>query len=76
MLFVDPPYDKVLFYDLAKKIVESGRMNDEGIIVCEHDKTVKLESDLGTFSLTRRETYGSTVISIYRKRREEGDSIE
>ncbi|WP_391208362.1 16S rRNA (guanine(966)-N(2))-methyltransferase RsmD [Psychrobacillus sp. L4] len=71
LLFVDPPYNKILFYDLAKKIVETGCMNDTGIIVCEHDKTVDLETDLGTFTLVKREIYGSTIISIYRKRIEE-----
>ncbi|WP_313891392.1 16S rRNA (guanine(966)-N(2))-methyltransferase RsmD [Psychrobacillus sp.] len=76
LLFVDPPYDKVVFYDFAKKIVENGCMTDSAIIVCEHEKTVKLDDDLGDFSLTRRETYGSTVISIYRKRTEEENSVE
>ncbi|TQR17837.1 16S rRNA (guanine(966)-N(2))-methyltransferase RsmD [Psychrobacillus vulpis] len=73
LLFVDPPYDKVLFYDFAKKIVEIGCMKDTGIIVCEHEKNVELASELGNFTLTRRETYGSTVISIYRKSIEEGN---
>ena len=73
LLFVDPPYSKVQFYDLARKIVELGCMKDTGIIVCEHDKTVDLETDLETFTLTRRETYGNTIISIYRKRMEEGN---
>jgi 16S rRNA (guanine(966)-N(2))-methyltransferase RsmD len=73
LLFIDPPYSKEMFYDLAKKIVEIGCMKDTGIIVCEHEKTVSLEDNLGTFMLVRRETYGSTVISIYRKSMEEGN---
>lgn len=73
LLFVDPPYSKVQYYELAQKIVAIGCMKDTGIIVCEHDKTVDLETDFGIFTLTRQETYGSTVISIYRKRKEEGN---
>lgn len=74
LLFVDPPYNKTAFYDLAEKIVEVGCMSDTGIIVCEHDKTVDLATDFGPFTLARRETYGGTIISIYRRRlEEEGD---
>lgn len=73
LLFVDPPYSKVMYYDLAKSIVEMGCMSDTGIIVCEHDKTVEISDDFGTFTLTRQETYGSTIISIFRKRIEEGN---
>lgn len=73
LLFIDPPYSKVQYYDLAKKIVELGLMKQTGIIVCEHDKSVHLEADLATFTLVRRETYGSTIISIYRNRQEKGN---
>ena len=71
LLFMDPPYNKLEFYDFAKKLVESGRMKDTGIIVCEHDKFVELDEDFGTFTLARKETYSGTNISIYRKRIEE-----
>lgn len=67
LLFLDPPYSKVQYYELATKMIEAGCMKDTGIIVCEHEKTVDLEAELGAFSLSRREVYGNTVISIYRK---------
>ena len=73
LLFVDPPYSKVGFYDLVHKIVEKGCMNESGMIVCEHEKMVPLEDAFGAFKLVRRETYGGTVISIYRTVKEEGN---
>ncbi|MEK4485002.1 16S rRNA (guanine(966)-N(2))-methyltransferase RsmD [Psychrobacillus sp. FSL H8-0484] len=73
LLFVDPPYSKVIYYDLVKTIVEKGCMNESGMIVCEHDKMLTLEDEFGAFKLVRRENYGGTVISIYRSHVEEGN---
>lgn len=71
LLFVDPPYDKLVFYDLVQSLVEKGCMSKTAIIVCEHEKNVALEKSYGDFELVKKEIYGGTVISIYRCLKEE-----
>lgn len=66
-LFIDPPYHKVEYYDLVESLVNSGRLSNDAIIVCEHATEVKLQDSFGTFQLKRKETYGSSIISIYSK---------
>ncbi|CAM5402188.1 16S rRNA (guanine(966)-N(2))-methyltransferase RsmD [Bacillus safensis FO-36b] [Bacillus safensis subsp. safensis] len=43
-------------------------LTDDGVIVCEHDKDVKLPEEAGQLHITRTELYGLTGITIYRKR--------
>lgn len=71
LLFVDPPYDKVMYYNLVQTLIDKDCMNNGAIIVCEHEKNVMLEKSYGDFELVRKEIYGSTVISIYRCLKEE-----
>ncbi|HWK24526.1 MAG TPA: 16S rRNA (guanine(966)-N(2))-methyltransferase RsmD [Ureibacillus sp.] len=66
-VFLDPPYHKTEYYDLLLSLVEHGKISDEAILVCEHSIEVTLPTEYGDFTLTRQETYGSTIISIYRK---------
>ena len=69
-LFLDPPYHKSEYYDLVLTLVEADKLARNAIIMCEHSKEVTLPDCYGPYSLTRQETYGSTIISIYT--REEG----
>lgn len=75
LLFLDPPYQRIELYELAHTMVQKGLLSSNAIILCEHEKGVDLPETIHTFSLTRRETYGSTIISIYRKLEEEGEQI-
>lgn len=74
-LFVDPPYRKVEYYDLVLLLVEGGKLSKDAIIVCEHAAEVNLPSTYGSFTLTREESYGGTIVSIYRQTGEEGESV-
>lgn len=65
-LFVDPPYHKSEYYDLVDVLVQGGKVADNAIILCEHSKEVALPESYGPFKQTRQETYGSTIITIYR----------
>ena len=76
LLFLDPPYHKADLYDLVGILGEKGLLSPDAIIMCEHEKTVHLPDHYHEFKLSRRETYGSTVISIYRMLNEEGDLHE
>ena len=73
LLFLDPPYQRIELYNLAETMIQKGLLSSDAIIMCEHEKTVDLPETIDTFSLTRRETYGSTIISIYRMQKEEGE---
>lgn len=75
-LFVDPPYHKSEYYHLVDALVQEGKMADDAIILCEHAREVTLPESYGPFKLTRQETYGSTIISIYRNVGEEGEMID
>lgn len=66
-LFLDPPYHKTEYYDLLNSLIENGKVSDEAIIVCEHSVEVSLPTSYGSFTLARQETYGSTIISVYKK---------
>lgn len=66
-LFLDPPYHKMEYYNLVESLVNSGKLSDDAIIVCEHATEVQLPDSYGTFPLKRKETYGSSIISIYSK---------
>lgn len=73
-LFMDPPYHKKEYYDLVQTLVEGEKLANTAIIMCEHEKGIELPAQYGSYQCLRQETYGSTIISIYR-RGEEGETI-
>lgn len=70
-LFVDPPYHKAEYYDFVATLAEAGKLSVDAIILCEHTKELTLPEQYGDYKLVRRETYGETIISVYRM--EEGE---
>ena len=66
-IFVDPPYAQVSYYDLVQELVEADMVTDNGVIVCEHDKSLTLPAAYGEFTCQRVEKYGDSMISIYEK---------
>ncbi|RNF40695.1 16S rRNA (guanine(966)-N(2))-methyltransferase RsmD [Planococcus salinus] len=76
LLFLDPPYHMKQAYDLMDKAAESGIMTEDSIVVCEHDAEVKLNDRSRFYSRYKKESYGNTIISIYRYQGEEGETIE
>jgi 16S rRNA (guanine966-N2)-methyltransferase len=75
-LFVDPPYHKKEYYDLVETLIDGGKLSEDAIILCEHSTEVELPKCYGAYNCIRQETYGSTIISIYRHVGEEGESID
>ena len=57
VLFLDPPYHKIEYYNLAGQLVEQGKLADNAIIMCEHSKEVTLPEAYGPFKLVRQEEY-------------------
>ena len=72
-VFLDPPYHQKEYYDLVQILVEHDKVQKDGIILCEHAKEVELPHNFNDFTLQRQETYGGTIISVYRCTREEGE---
>lgn len=75
-LFVDPPYHKGEYYDLVTALVEAEKLSQDAIILCEHTRELMLPESYGAYQLTRRETYGETIISVYRNIEEEGELVD
>lgn len=67
LLFIDPPYAKAEYYNLALDFVEAGLLTDVAAIVCEHDKQLELPDAYGTYHKVKNVMYGSIAISIYEK---------
>lgn len=67
LLFIDPPYAEVKYYDLAMDFVEAGLLLDIAAIVCEHDKQLDLPEAYGTYRKVKNVMYGNSAVSIYEK---------
>lgn len=65
LLFLDPPYAKQEIEEQIEKIIDSGLLNDEAIIICEVDKRTHLKENIGTATAYRNEIYGASQIVMY-----------
>ncbi|MFF5993202.1 16S rRNA (guanine(966)-N(2))-methyltransferase RsmD [Lysinibacillus sp. KU-BSD001] len=74
-LFVDPPYHKKEYYDLVETLIQGDKLTEYATIVCEHSTEIQLPANYGAFTCMRQETYGGTIVSIYRRQEEEGEAI-
>ena len=73
LVFLDPPYHHKEYYDLVQVLVDNDKVQKDGLILCEHAKRVELPQNFNAFTLQRQETYGETIISVYRCTGEEGE---
>ncbi|GMB97927.1 hypothetical protein K2D_09500 [Enterococcus hirae] len=48
-------------------MTELDLFNDSAVIVCETDKTVELPEKIADFTQIRKQTYGISTVTIYRK---------
>ncbi|HCU83488.1 MAG TPA: 16S rRNA (guanine(966)-N(2))-methyltransferase RsmD, partial [Enterococcus sp.] len=53
--------------DQIIKMTELDLFNDSAVIVCETDKTVELPEKIADFRQIRKQTYGISTVTIYRK---------
>ncbi|WP_373472162.1 16S rRNA (guanine(966)-N(2))-methyltransferase RsmD [Carnobacterium alterfunditum] len=65
LLFLDPPYAKQEIEKQIEKIIDSGLLNDEAIIICEVDKRTHLKEKIGAATAYRNEIYGASQIVMY-----------
>ncbi|PIC65726.1 16S rRNA (guanine(966)-N(2))-methyltransferase RsmD [Sporosarcina sp. P13] len=68
LLFVDPPYAAVEYYDVIYDLVKQGLLSEVATIVCEHEKKVVLPEAYETYSRINSAIYGNSAVTIYEKR--------
>lgn len=66
LVLLDPPYAKQKIEQQLAFMLENDLLTSDALIVCETDKTVQL-SEIAGLKQTRQQTYGITMITIYRK---------
>lgn len=72
LVFLDPPYAKQHIIDDLKKMVDLNLLNDQALIVAETNQEAQLPTEnWGSFEFLRQQTYGITVLTIYRFRKDE-----
>ena len=72
--FLDPPYGKGLIERSLSALTE--KMSENGIIVCEHEKELRLPERVNGFLLSKTYSYGKIRLSVYRKESKEPDDDE
>lgn len=66
LVLLDPPYAKQKIEQQLQLMVEQDLLNEDAIVVCETDKSVQL-TEVDGLEQTRQQTYGITMITIYRR---------
>ncbi|MCL1948773.1 MAG: 16S rRNA (guanine(966)-N(2))-methyltransferase RsmD [Turicibacter sp.] len=67
LVFLDPPYKGQKINEIIEFIHENNLLSDGGIIMAECLKEDVLHEAVGGITQTRREIYGITAITIYRR---------
>ncbi|MDM5156116.1 16S rRNA (guanine(966)-N(2))-methyltransferase RsmD [Bacillus sp. DX1.1] len=73
LILLDPPYKDQKIISLIGVMEQHGLLNDDGLIMAEHEDDVILPDTIGRLVKVRAENYGITAISIYKH---EGEGTE
>ena len=66
IIFMDPPYYKNMFIDALSSIDDANLLDDDGIIVVEHDTKDKFEDKIGRLEKHKEKKYGNTTLTFYK----------
>lgn len=66
VIFLDPPYAKQNIEEEIAFILNNSLLLPKGLIVTEHDASLKLQDTIANLICFRKEQYGDTGISIYK----------
>ena len=66
LIYLDPPYAKQQIIKDIQSLVDLNLLNSGALVVCETNQEANLPTDLSQFELVRQQTYGITVVTIYR----------
>lgn len=66
IIFLDPPYEET---KLLEKTIElsQAKLENNGLIVCEHEKYLNITNCFENISLQKQYSYGRIRLSIYKK---------
>lgn len=67
IIFADPPYAFKDYEHLFKVMGDLKLLKDDGVLIIEHRKDIKLPSDIHGFSKVKCKKYGTASMSIYNK---------
>jgi 16S rRNA (guanine966-N2)-methyltransferase len=65
IIFIDPPYLKGFAQNALIHINDNNLINENGIIVIEHDIQDKMPESVGNLNLQRQKKYGNTMLSFF-----------
>lgn len=65
IVFLDPPY-KTNLLEQALEIV-SKKLNENGLVICEHLKSLKLKEQYDDIRLQKEYSYGRIKLALYKK---------
>ena len=66
VIFMDPPYYKEMFIDALEKIDNANLLDEDGIIVVEHDTKDILPDKVNRLEKTKDKKYGNTTLTFYK----------
>jgi 16S rRNA (guanine(966)-N(2))-methyltransferase RsmD len=64
IIFMDPPYSQGILQKTLPFAVE--KINDGGVIVCEHPHGEEMPQNVGRFSIYRQYRYSKLALTVYR----------
>lgn len=64
-IYLDPPYAKQELVKLLEFIQDNNLLSKTGVILCEHDRSVRLPDEVAKLYRRKYEEYGIIAISIY-----------
>ncbi|KPU43963.1 ribosomal RNA small subunit methyltransferase D [Oxobacter pfennigii] len=70
IIFIDPPYHKDIIPEILNKIMDSGILLKDGIIIAEHDNKDEIPHRIKHLALIKSSTYGDTTVSFYKNMEE------
>ena len=62
VIYVDPPYQSGLYENVLTIILENNLLNENGIIILEHPKTLDIE--ITTFKIVKRKNYADKTLTF------------
>ena len=66
VIFMDPPYYKDMFINALEKIDNADLLDEDGIIVIEHDSKDDFPENIGRLEKSKSKKYGNTTLTFYK----------
>lgn len=67
LIFLDPPYEQGLAEHTLKAIAQSSLLAEDGLLIAEERKNVRLPEHCGSLRLADQRSYGETGLWLYRQ---------